>query len=357
MSGASAAEACDSSVTCYIDEVPPFIGQELERLYQTLHSSLHFFATFRSLERVSCYVARRHGEAVCILLFTRRGRRIDVLNEMIEVPGPELERFASHVFSVFPRADIISFRAVSSPGEGFAFPLQRYASKQTWVVGLPATGAEYTSRIGKATRATILNRGNAVRRTFPSYRFDTYTGADIDEAHLREIMRLSEARINAGGAVLVHDAARITALARECGFVTVLSIQGRLRAGSINYRVGSNFFGEVIAYDPGYEKYSLGKLCAYQTICESIAAGGNRFFLGGGVFDFKRSLLGQLVSMDELTIYRSRWKMLLNLQRAAAAMLAARLRLAKALLHRHRQSMPARLVFACYYRLRRGSAR
>ncbi len=343
--------------SCYLDEIPPFIEQELVRLYQSLHSSLHFFATFRSLERVSCYVARRHAEATCILLFRLRGRRIEVLNEMIEVGPEELRRFARHVFSLFPQATLISFKAISSAGVALPFPLQRYASKETYFVSLPATGAEYIAQIGKSTRASILNRSNAVRRTFPSFTSHTYTGGDIDEAHLREIMRLSEAKINAGGARVVHDAERITALARKCGFVKVMQIEGRLCAGSINYRVGSNFFGEVIAYDQGYEKYSLGKLCAYQTICDSIEAGGTRFFLGGGVFDFKRSLLGQPMCMDELTIYRSRGTMLLNLHQAAGAALAGRMRRAKSLLHRHRQTMPARLAFRCAYLLRRWGAK
>ena len=339
----------EASIDCYRNEIPSFIAEELVNLYQTLHSSLPFFETFRTLAHISCYVSRRSGCPSSIFLFVFRGRRIDVLNEMIEVTKQELEQFTRYIFVKFPQVDIISFKALKTSTSGFHYPVQKYGSKETYYIALPETPDEYTASIGKSTRASILSRNNQVRRTFPSFRSEFRTGSDIDETELQVIMKLSEAKINANGHRLTHDVEKITALAKKCGFVNVLMIEGRVCAGSINYQIGSNYFGEVIAYDSRYDKFGLGKLCAYQTIRESIARGGRRFYLGGGVFDFKQSLLGKPLSMDELTIYRSRRAMLLNPHNAAATVLAGHVRRWKKVLHEHQKNILARSVFNCFY--------
>ena len=339
----------DDAIVCYLNEIPPFIEAELVSLYETLHSSLPFFETFRKLARVSCYVSRRDGFPSSIFLFLSQGKRIDVLNEMIEVDQQELERFTHYIFAEFPHIDIICFKALKACTRGLNFPVQKYGSKETYFIALPKTPDEYTASIGKSTRASIQNRTNLVRRTFPSFRSEFRMGSDIDERELQVIMNLSEAKINAHGFKLSHDVQNITTLAKKCGFVNVLLIDGRVCAGSINYQVGSNYFGEVIAYDRQYEKFSLGKLCAYQTIRESIARGGRRFYLGGGVFDFKQSLLGKPLCMDELTIYRSHRAMLLHPQNAAATVLAGHVRQWKKVLHEHKEHLLAKCVFNCFY--------
>lgn len=352
-----APEAAHDGAVVYLHEVPSFIEAELVRLYGSLHASLPFFEIFRSMEGVSSYVAWRDGRPASIFLFSLRGRCIEVLNEMIEVDHDELERFTHYVFRQFGDIDIIHFKAVTTGPGGLGFPLQRYRSKETYVIALPGTPEEYSASIGKATRASIQKQANRVRREFPTFGSEFRTGDQIDESELREIMRLSEAKINAGHVKVAHDATRITALATKCGFVHVLLIDGRVCAGSVNYQVGRGYFGELIGYDRRYEKFGVGKLCLYQAICESIARGGQRFYLGGGMFDYKLHLLARPLSMDALKIYRSRWKMLVHPQHAAGAVLGAEVRRWKNLLHRHQETMLARLVFDCFYFLKNWSWR
>lgn len=350
-------DRADPSISCYLHEVPPFIEAELAQLYETLHSSLPFFEIYRSTEQASCYVCRRDGRAETIFVFALRGTRIDILNEMIEVGQDEIERFARYAFAQFPEVDIIRFRALKAAVRGFGFPFQQHGSKETYCISLPATPDAYTAGLGKKTRSGIHRNTNRVRRTFPSLRVEYRTGDAIDETELREIMRLSEAKINAGGVRVVHDAEKITAMARRCGFVTVLLIDGLVCAGWINYRVGANYFSDVMGYDKRYEKFRLGTLCGYHTIRECIARGGKRFYLGGGVFEYKEQLLGRPVGMDELMIYRSRWKMLLNLHHAAGSLLDAWIRQCKNVLHRHRKNVLAKFVFDCFYRLKNMGAK
>lgn len=342
-------EGTDAGIRCHVHTIPPYVETALADLYHTLHASLPFFRVFRSLDGVSCYVAGHEGRPSTILLFRCHGRRLEVLNEMIAITQSELRRFARYVFRHFRQVDLIVFPALQANTAGLGFPVQQHNAKDTYVIDLPDTADAYLAGLGKSTRANIRQQTNLVRRTFPTFTTRFYTNGDIDERHVQAILGFSEATIRAGGAVVAHDAARILALARDCGFVVVLSIDGEVCAGSVNYRVGSSVFGDVTGYDRRYEKYSLGKLCVFHTISESIARGARRFYLGGGEFDFKQRLGGAPLGMDEVRIYRSRWRMLLNLDRAAEAVLRARVRQLKQGLHRHKQHQLARMAFKLFY--------
>ena len=350
---ASALSSPADSITCHVGQVPAGVEEALVTTYASLHSSLAFFTVFRSIEDASCYLARSAGASSTVLLFTFSGHRIDVINEMIEIGQAEMTRFVAYVFTHFPQIDVISFKALKTPARALPFPVQQYRAKSSYVITLPATPEAYTARIGKSTRASIHQGRNGIRRHFPSFQSLFFVNDEIDEDHIRAIVALSERKINAGDAVFFYDVARLVRLARRCGFVHVILIDGRLCAGSVNYQVGTSFFGDAMGYDPQYEKFGLGKLCVYLTICESIVRGGTRFYLGGGVFAFKERLLGVPFDMDEVHIYRSSAKQLRHIGHATGVALAAAMRSAKHLVHRHKQAPWARLVSRAFYLLQR----
>jgi hypothetical protein len=339
----------DASISCYVGEIPPFVEAELARSYETLHASLPFFKVFKSIEQANCYVARRDGHPSTVLLFTCHNRRVEVLNEMIELEQAELDRFVRYVFEKFERADVIIFKAVKAVSDKLGLPVQRHHSKDTYVISLPATPEDYTNSLGSKTRADIRHQTRKVLKDFPSFTSKFLVNEEIDEQYVRKIIELSERKINATGVKLFRDVDRIIALAKMCGFVNVLLIDGQVCAGSINYRIGSSCFGDITSYDLAYEKYSMGRLCIHHAISESIIRGGTKFYLGGGVFEFKQRMLGTLLSMDELRIYRSYWKMLVNADRAAEAVMRASVGSLKRILHQHKQKMWAKLVFKSFH--------
>lgn len=343
------------SVSCFVNEIPDWIEAALEERYATLHASLPFFRIYRSLRDVGCYVAMYNNRPVEILLFQFDRRRVEVLNEMFYFSAGELARFAKFIFLTFPAVDLISLNAVSTDPGGLNYPVQQYPSKHTFVVSLPETPDEYLARIGKATRASIRQQLNTVRRVFPSFTTRCLVKDEIDDGTLRAIVENSESRINAKGVRFRHDMDRISALAKECGFIVVLLIGGRMCAGSINYRVGSDFFGDVTCYDPVYQRYGLGKLCTYQTICECIQRRGRQFYLGGGEFDFKERMLGKRVDMDQLHVYRSYAKLVANFRWAALAFARGQSRRYRAKLHAQKDSVQAKVIFGLVqaYRNRR----
>lgn len=338
--------------SCYLHKVPEFVEQELAASYETLHSSLPFFRVWRTLGNASCYIDRGAGRAPHILLFHCERHRLVVLNEMIEIAPAVLERFARYVFEHLPAIEVIRFNAVRTVPDAIGFPVQRHNAKETWVIPLPATPEDYLAALGKSTRARLRSRLNGITRHFPSFTIKYLVNGDIDEDAVRHLARLSEQRIGARGVRLRHDVGRMMALARTCGFVALLLIDGRVCAGSLNYRVGSCLFGEITAHDPAYERHGLGALCVYHTICESIRRGGRKFYLGGGVFDFKERMLGERLDMDQLHIYRSRRTVLANLDTVAATFARGTVRRLKMRLHARKGTWFADLAFRLFHTCR-----
>ncbi|VXB87585.1 hypothetical protein MASSI9I_50554 [Massilia sp. 9I] len=249
------------------------------------------------------------------------------------------------MFAIFPDAALINFKAVSTDLRDLHYPVQQYRSKHTFVIDLPQTPDEYLARIGKTTRASLRQQMNTLKRVFPSFSLKCMSGQEIDLASLRAITEFSEQRINARGVRLRHDIARMAELCTACGFVVMLLIDGRMCAGSINYRVGSGFFGDVTCYDPAYQKYGLGKLCTYFTVCESIRRGGRKFYLGGGEFDFKERMLGKRVDMDQVHIYRSYRRAFASPRSVATAFVEGQCQRCRTMLHERKDGALAKLAF------------
>jgi len=339
----------ENTVSFYIDEIPAFIGSDLAKLYGSLHSSLPFFRVFRSTENVSCYVVARNSDPIVILLFKFENRHMEVLNEVIEIDSEEIDRFTLHVLTKFPQIDIISFKALKTVTGKIGYPVQKFKSKETFLIELPGTPNEYTASIGKSTRTNLRYQNNNVLRNFPSFAVKFYANEDIDEQHIKTIVRFSEKKIRMKDSGFRHNEENIVRLAKMCGFVCVLMINDRVCAGSINYQIGSSYFGEVLGHNVEYDKYGLGKLALHQTICESIVRGGKKFYLGGGVFDFKNRMLGVQVSLDELQIYRSYGKLILNFDKAAKTIIFFYIRQLKSWLHQHKNTFVAQCVFKYFY--------
>jgi CelD/BcsL family acetyltransferase involved in cellulose biosynthesis len=130
---------------------------------------------------------------------------------------------------------------------------------------------------------------------------------------LRKIAALNHARMALQGKVSYVDEAetrRLLRLARECGFISVIRVEGRICAGSIYARFGDNFFSQVNAHDPAYDDWRLGILCCYLTICDCIDRGGREFHMLWGRLPYKAMMQGVQVDLARLAIYRSRFAML-----------------------------------------------
>jgi len=347
------------SIQCYDNDVPAFIGPALERLYGNLFSSLAYYRVFGGADNASAYIVRDGKNIVCAWLFQRHRNTIRVVNEGIHVDQDDLVRFAGYIFGRYPDINVISFHAVRPNLVDLPMPHQRFNCLEDMVLALPSSAENYLSSLGRSTRSYIHRYMNKLKRDFPAFEFQVFGPGEVKASQIRHIIDLNRLRMASKGKESINDediTRRIVQLSSACGLVGVIMIDGRICAGSINYRTGANYFLETLAHDPAYDDYRLGTLCCYLTICECIARGGSEYHFLWGQDEYKSRLLGVQRDLDDIVVYRSWLHMVLYgklvMQHAFhAAVRRARIWVRQA---RRRDSLAGRLV-ARLWRLARGA--
>lgn len=322
-----AAVAVDGhDVCCYKNSIPFFVESELVSLYGHNYSSLPFFRIFHNAtdHDVNTYVVTQNAKVKVLLLFQVKNGVVRVLNEMIWIEPDEIEQFARYVFTHFSDVWAINFRAIRTELQQLPFPFQKHNSQERFPVALPSSAEEYFRQLGRSTREIIKRYRKKLVQDFTDYSSRSYIDEEIDENDIHAIIDLSKARITSKKKRFgIDDTERrhIIALAKLCGFVHVIRINGRVCAGTINFRLGSSYFLEVIAHDPVFNEYRLGTLCCYNTLCECIGHGGTKYDFGGGRAFYKTKFLGIRQDMVRVEIYRSSIYMALKCSRVAKTLL------------------------------------
>ncbi len=312
------------STFCYENEIPSFVEPELDRIYGNFFSTLTHFRESGRLENVSTYVVFVDGQVTAVILFYRNQRKVHVLNEVINLDQDEARQFSNYIFSTYGSVDVISFHAVQADSVSFRRPYQRINCLEDIVLTLPSVTEDYFTCLGKSTRKTIKNYTNKLKRDFPSFDSKTYMTKEANEEQIRTIIELSRVRLLASGKISAFDEEaikRIIKSVRMYGLTCVATINGKICAGSISYRVGENYFMHVCAHDSFYDNYRLGMLYRYITICECIRQRGRECHFLWGRQEYKFSLLGVQRDLHDLVIYRSWGHFLLHAGVACQTML------------------------------------
>ena len=304
------------TVSLHANSVPPFVNEEMDRLYQHMHCSLVYHDLYGAITPgTSTYVARREDEIVAVILFCVENGTARVLNEQLRLDAAEIQRFCDTVFEAHPSVQIVTFPVIENAVAGLSYPYQQSLCTQDIVLTMPVSADAYLNSLGKSTRNYIKRYQNKLRRDFPSLTCQTYDRADASEQDIRDIIALNIARMASrytSSYIDDNEAERIIKLVRICGLVTVMRINGRVCAGTINYRFGENYFLKVVAHDPKYDEYGLGTLSCYLAIRECIARQGREYHFLWGRYEYKFRLLGTQRDLSHLAIYRSRIQMLRN---------------------------------------------
>lgn len=314
----------------YPGQIPPFVGAELERLYENVFSSLSFVQAYADpAAPASTYVAENNGKPVAVLLYRRQGSMVRVLNEVIPLAAEEIRRFAEYIFAHEADVKLIAFNAIRTELQELSLPFQKFSCSEDIVVPLPECVNAYFSSIGNATRKNIKRYRNKLGRDFPGFRHRVLNGADIEEQDVRAIIGMNTERMLRKQKVPGYDeyeTQKLWKLVQSCGFVSLLEIDGRLAGGEICTRVGRHYFSHVGGHDAEYEDYGLGTLGCYLAICEAIRCGGSEFHLLWGQYPYKYSLRGEQRDLERLLIFRSQIQLCLNGGVALAGAIDERMR-------------------------------
>lgn len=309
----------DSLITAiHENDVPEFAVAALERL----HGSL--FATVRHLQLCNDYyplphtwVCYQQGEITGVLLFRIISSRVLVLTEMIMLSQSHAEAFARSVFARYPLLKTISFNAISAQFDALNFPSQSYVFSENYILNLPADAESYLASLGKSSRKTIHGYGNRLRKDHPDFSWEVSSFAELPVLtqqmlvhSLQQFKRDSMAARNKEAVIDVEETRRIMQLASECGLFGMAKINGQLCGGSLSCRIGDNYVMLLSAADPLMERYRLGLLICFWSMCDCIARGASQCHLLWGRYQYKSQLLAVPHDLIRLTVYRSHWQML-----------------------------------------------
>jgi CelD/BcsL family acetyltransferase involved in cellulose biosynthesis len=304
-----AATGAQTRMRIHDGPLPQFVEVAIDRLYANVFASCARARSLGLADEVRAFVASRDGQVSCALLFRQRGRAVEVLAEAIALHQADVEAFAETVFASCPGVSRIVFPAVKTRIARLPFPYQQFDCLEDIVLKLPETAETYFAMLGKNMRSSLKRYQKKISTDFPGFRYAFYEKQDISEQDIGTIVGLSSARIASKQQSSTHTGEKtrqLIRLARECGVVLVATIDGRVCAGVICTRVGGNVFMHVVAHDPAYDDYRIGKVCCYLSICDAIARGASEYHFLWGRYEYKYRLLGVQRDYDRLVVYRSR---------------------------------------------------
>ncbi len=295
-------------IACHENEIPPFVEPELDRLYGARYASIIHFRVYGGLNNTHTYVCQVDGQPITIFLFRIEKQTVQVLNEGIRLASDDIQRFADYIFSRYGHINRVSFRAIEKDERCLNRPCQSVFFGSDMRLPVPASSAQYHRHLGKNTRQGINQSIRKLKKSFPSFDYHFGEREMVHEHDIRTILDFNRARRASRGEFFAEDEdeiRRIIEMARACGLVLILTIDGRMCGGTITYRFGDNFAFRATGYDLAYDRYRLGFVANFLTFVECIDRGANNIHLGWGRQDYKFALGGVERDLEDLLVFRS----------------------------------------------------
>jgi hypothetical protein len=338
-------------------EMPEFVEPELDRLYQSIYSTVARLRIYGRYKDINAFVARRGEKIISVILFQLEDCKVVVLNEQTNINAVEISRFSSEVFFRYKSVTLISFWGLMPTQGRIPFLSHRNYCLSDVVVTLPESTETYLSSLGKSTRRHIRSNLKKVATKFSSFRVETNIKTEIHASEIFDIIKLSNARMKVKEKLSYNsdeETQRLIRLANAYGLVLTLRIDDRICAGAVCYRVGSTYFAQVLAHDPKFDEYKLGVVCCYLMICECIARGGREVRFGGSTHRYKFDFQGFLLRLDYLIVYRNVGHYILHAANALSMSFEAYIRRAKLwlLLAERRDDYISRVIARIIQRVR-----
>jgi hypothetical protein len=311
--------------------LPGYVWPALERRYHSIFCSEPHLRICGGLSpAIEAWVWRKEGRIAGLLLFEQRGTVAYVLNEVFIPTGEELAEFASAVFERHPLLTAVQVRGAAIDGKVPLYQSIRAPMSDDFVLTLPASVDAWMTSLSSQTREKLRYHLRRTLRKQPGFRFRTIGGAQIADAQLLRVIDFNRARMRKKGrrfAMGDDEEQGLRRVMRERGQLSLIEIDGEIRAGLLCTLAGRDIYMHVIAHDPDFDDLRLGFLCCVLTIQDAIAQGLARFHFLWGQYDYKTRLGGVRTDLYQLLLLRSPLAMLMH-PRRISGLVAARLKAA-----------------------------
>lgn len=281
--------------------------QELAFLGRSIFSSLRYAWSGASKDG-EFFVLRNVCAAHPLIFFRIYSYRVEILQLCSTFSSLDIHVVCQHIFNMFDQVKCIGFDCIESDREEIGLVVQRYNVSEDFVIDLCGSVERYTGMLGRQLQHDLKRYKKKLSTAFSDVRYACFSGQDVEESVFNEIIGLSASRMAAKEVASSHTlekSRRLFDLVKKFGFLSVIYIDGKVGAGVICTRYGKQMFMHVVAHDTGFDRFRLGKLACYFSICAAIEAGALRYHLLSGWYDYKLRFLGKPVEFDRVEVYRS----------------------------------------------------
>ena len=297
------------SCVFYDAPIPSELETKLIDLYHNAFSVNEFFKLFgkadnyNALTLLSADMKPEH-----IICYRVIDNYINVLNELIDIEPIYLDYLSHSLFTKYPKITKIKFNRIKSIGQDISSPFRLWSCSTDIIVTLPSTIETYDSSLGNKIKRNMRYYLGKLQCEYPDYKFEVTPTGHAEPSLIRKIIALNRSRMESKSIHSGYDAAlenNVAEFSGKYGAVATIRIKDSVVAGIICYDMGSHVFGETIAHDSNYNKFSIGQICFYLTLKHFIGKGSKYFHTMDGSYEYKYRFLGVNQSLISLSIYRS----------------------------------------------------
>ena len=288
--------------------LPGYIWPALERRYHSIFCSEPQLRIHGGLtSQIEAWVCRRNGHISILILFERCGRHAHVLNEVFDVSAQELREFADAVFAHHRELLAIVVRAAFFEPSPDRYLCLSSDMSDDYQLSLTSTIDEWMSSLSSRTREKIRSQLRRAQRHCPNFCFRTIASDAIEESQLRRVIDFNRARMKVKRrrfGMTALDERNLCRMMRERGLLSVIEIDGEIRAGLLCTLAGDDITMHVIAHDPAFDDLRLGFLCCVLTIEHAISRRLRCLHFLWGRYDYKTRLGGERKVLKHVLLLR-----------------------------------------------------
>ena len=307
--------------------LPGYVWPALERRYHSIFCSEPQLRIHEGLTPlIEAWVSRQDGRIATLVLFERHGRCARVLNEVFDLSADELRDFADAVFTHHRELQAVTVRAAFFAPKPGRYLCLSAAMSEDYQLTLPRSADDWVASLSSQTREKFRAHLRRAQRRQPGFRFRTIASSAIEEAQVRRVIDFNRARMQAKRrrfGMSEADERHLCRMMRERGLLSVIEIDGEIRAGLLCTLAGDDIYMHVIAHDPAFDELRLGFLCCALTIQEAIGRRLRRFHFLWGYYDYKTKLGGERKELSRVLLLRGPVAMLTQPKLLASQLMAA----------------------------------
>ena len=307
--------------------LPGYVWPALERRYQSIFCSEPQLRIHGGLSaQIEAWVARCEGRITTLILFERQGRIARILNEVFDLSAEELYCFAEAVFAHHPELQAVMVRSAffdPRPGRYFCWLAEMSDDYQ---LTLPRSTDDWLASLSSSTREKFRAYLRRAQRRQPEFRFRSITSSAIDEAQVKQVIEFNRARMKKKGrrfGMSEAEERNLCRMMRERGLMSVIEINGDIRAGVLCTLAGNDLTMHVIAHDPAFDELRLGFLCCALTIQDAIDRQLRCLHFLWGRYDYKTRLGGERKVLSRVLLLRGPVALLLQPRLIASQLLSS----------------------------------